>query len=47
MTTKKSNGGCKLKTPYGDLIVNEEGEVFQNGKQLTQSTTQGSRQEQL
>ena len=36
MTTKKSNGGCKLKTPYGDLIVNEKGEVFQNGKQLTQ-----------
>ena len=37
MTIKKNNGGCKLKTPYGDLIVNDKGEVYQNGKQLTQS----------
>ena len=37
MKTNNINGGCKLKTPYGDLIVNDKGEVYQNGKQLTQS----------
>ena len=37
MKTNNINGGCKLKTPYGPLTVNDKGEVYQNGKQLTQS----------
>ena len=37
MKTNNINGGCKLKTPYGPLTVNDKGEVYQNGKKLTQS----------
>lgn len=37
MKNAVNNGGCQLKTPYGPLTINEKGEVFQNGKQLTQS----------
>lgn len=36
MKSNNNNGGCKLKTPYGPLTINDKGEVFQNGKQLTQ-----------
>lgn len=37
MKSNNINGGCILKTPYGPLTINEKGEVYQNGKQLTQS----------